>query len=107
MTMVTNLQHFLGENGEVPSDLTPEADALLSFLSLVVEAATIAYDKPVTFASAPCRAIVEGKRCEGQIEAWVYADTNEIGWECLECGEEGVITGWEKTAWDRRDYVRH
>ena len=31
--MVTNIQHFLDDNGEVP-DLPPEAEELLSFLTL-------------------------------------------------------------------------
>lgn len=104
--MLTNLRHFLDENGELP-DLTPEAGELLSFLASVVEAATLAYDLPVTLAGELCRARIKGKLCKGEIETWVYADNNQIGWECLECGNEGIISGWEGTAWDRRDYILH
>jgi hypothetical protein len=106
MAIITNIQHFLDENGEVP-DLPFEAQELLNFLSAIVEAATIAYDRPITLAGIKCRNIIKGKPCSGEIEVWVYAENNEIGWECLDCGEEGVITHWEGTPWDKRNYTRH
>lgn len=106
MTMVTNLRHFLDENGEVP-DLTPEAEVLLAFLGQVVEAATLSYDKPISLAGELCRAVLKGDPCRGEVEVWVYAENNQIGWECLECGDDGVITNWEGTKWDCRDYTCH
>lgn len=45
--MITNIQHFLDENGEIPA-LTPEAEELLNFLGKVVEAATIDYGRPLS-----------------------------------------------------------
>ena len=60
MTMVTNIQHFLDENGEVP-DLPSEAQELLSFLSAIIEAVSIKYDAPVAFADTKCRSVVNGK----------------------------------------------
>lgn len=106
MTLVANLRHFLTENDEIP-DLPPEAKELLQFLGEIVEAASLAYDQPVTLAGEICRAITDGKKCGGEIETWVSAENNSIGWECLECGEDGIISDWEGTTWDRRDYVRH
>ena len=106
MVMVTNIRHFLNENGQVP-DLPLEAQELVNFLSAIIEAATTNYDAPVAFADTRCRTIVNGKPCPGEIEVWVYAEDNQIGWECLECGDEGVISHWEGTLWDKRNYVRH
>ena len=106
MAMITNIRHFLDEDDEVP-DLTPEAHELLDFLAGIVEAATIAYGLPVTFAEVQCRSVIDDERCDGDIEVWVDTDDNRIGWECLDCGEEGVISNWESTAWDRRDHVLH
>ena len=106
MTMITNIQHFLGENGEAP-ELPVEAENLLRFLSAIIEAATIDYARPITFADTNCRLVNNGIRCPGDIEVWVFPENNHIGWECLECGEEGVITNWEGTPWDKRSYVRH
>ena len=106
MTMITNIQHFLNEDGEVP-DMSLEAQELVSFLSAIIEAVSTKYDDPVAFADTKCRTIVNGKACTGDIEVWVYAEDNRIGWECLECGCEGVISDWEGTVWDKRNYTCH
>ena len=106
MALITNIQHFLDENGEVPN-IPQEAQELLVFLSAVIEAASTKYDAPVTFADANCRSVIDGQSCQGEIEVWVYAEDNSIGWECLECGEEGVISNWEGTQWDKRNYTCH
>ena len=106
MAMTTNIQHFMDENGEVP-DLPLEAKELLNFLAAIIEAATIEYERPVTLSEKTCRKIIKGVSCSGEIEVWVNADDNQIGWECLECGDEGIITHWEGTPWDKRNYTRH
>jgi len=104
--MITNICHFLDGNGEVP-DLPIEAQRLLRFLSTIIEAATIAYDEPITVADVTCQNETDGETCAGLIEVWVDAENNEIGWECVECGEEGVVTHWERTRWDKRNYTCH
>ena len=104
--MVTNIQHFLDENGEV-SDIPLEAQELLRFLLAIIEAASTNYDVPVAFADTKCRCVVNGNACDGDIEVWVYAEDNRISWECLECGDEGVISHWEGTHWDKRNYTCH
>ena len=106
MTIVTNIRHFLDETGKLPK-LPAEAKELVKFLADIIESATIAYDRPATLADAKCRKCIKGKPCNGEIEVWVYADTNETGWECLDCAEEGIIAHWEGTPWDLRDYTRH
>ena len=106
MTMITNILHFMGEDGEAP-DLPIEAKELLNFLTAIIEAATIEYERPVTQSSTGCRQVINGKPCPGEIEVWVYAENNQIGWECKKCGDEGVITHWEGTPWDKRIYTRH
>ena len=106
MAIITNLKHFLDKDGNLP-DLTPEALSLFGFLSQIVEAATLAYELPLTLVEDHCNAIVNGDVCKSPIEVWIDFDTHEIGWECLECDHEGMISEWSGTAWDRRDYVRH
>lgn len=106
MALIANIQHFLSESGEVP-ELNPESIELLKFLTAIIESASIAYERPVSFASVNCRTITDGKTCDGEIEVWVDPDSHIIGWECLECAEEGTISNWEGTQWDKRDYVRH
>ena len=105
MTMITNIQHFLDENGEIPT-LTPEAEELLNFLGKVVEAATIDYGRPLSFADTKCRK--PNHECSSnEIEVWVDPESNQIGWECLECGDDGFISDWEQTKWDMRTYQKH
>ncbi|MCK5355030.1 MAG: hypothetical protein KAJ63_07915 [Methyloprofundus sp.] len=104
--MMMNIQHFMDENGEVP-DLPLEAKELLNFLTAIIEAATIEYERPLTLSAITCQKVIKGNHCSGEIEVWVNADNNQIGWECLECGNDGVITHWEGTPWDKRNYTRH
>jgi len=106
MTLITNIQHFLEDNKDVP-DLPFEARELLSYLSSIIEAATMAYDKPLTLTDIKCRGVLSGNPCCGEIAVWVYADDNEIGWECVECDADGVISHWEGSRWDKRSYTRH
>ena len=106
MILSANLRHFLDEDGNVV-DVTPEARQLLDFLGDIVEIATITYGSAMILADTPCRMTINGKRCPGELEVWVYAEDNKIGWECQACGDEGIISGWEGTPWDRRDYVCH
>ena len=106
MAIITNIRHFLDENGEVPN-IPWEAQELLKFLSAIIGAATTNYDAPVAFADTQCRNVISGRPCPGEIEVWVFAEDNRIGWECLECGDEGIISQWEGTQWDKRNYTCH
>jgi hypothetical protein len=106
MALISNLRHFLNEDDSVP-DHNPEAQALLRFLTGIVEAATLAFREPISYADVQCRTVVNDEACDGDIEVWLDPDDNYLGWECLECGEEGSISDWEGTPWDRRDFVVH
>lgn len=106
MVMITNIKHFM-DGDKKAADLPPEAQELLNFLTAIIEAATIGYDQPITLSTAGCRKSINDKTCFGDIEVWVDFDSHHIGWECVECGDEGVITDWEGTPWDKRNYTRH
>jgi hypothetical protein len=43
-------------------------------------------------------------RCGGRIEAFFGRDPEGIVWRCPACGDNGLIHGWEGTAWDRREW---
>ncbi len=104
--MVTNIQHFLDEDGKIPR-LPPEARELFLFLTKVIEVATIHYGQPLALAEMACRRTSEGEDCEGEIEVWILYEDNSIGWECTECRDEGIITNWEGTQWDMRKQIIH
>lgn len=105
--MITDLRHFLNENDEIPDELTSEAKELLQFFGHIVEAATYVYERPTKSAGEVCRSVYNGSSCPGELEVWVSFDNSQIGWECSDCDDEGFISNWEGTQWDRRDYVRH
>ncbi len=39
--------------------------------------------------------------CTGVIRSTLFEDVLEIKWYCLVCGDEGRITEWEGTRWDK------
>jgi len=106
MTIVSDLQHFLDEDGGV-ARMTPEATLFTLFLTQVIESASENYTLPLFFADTECVQAVGKKLCRGEVEVWIYAESNRIGWECVECAATGVISNWEGTQWDKRDYTRH
>ncbi len=106
MVMVTNIQHFLDEDGKIPR-LSPKTKELFLFLTTVIEVATIHYGQPLAFAEIDCRRTSEDMDCEGEIGVWILYEDNSIGWECTECGDEGVISDWEGTQWDMRKQIIH
>ncbi|MCY1719237.1 hypothetical protein OU798_02735 [Prolixibacteraceae bacterium Z1-6] len=91
---LTNFQHFLDENGNIPTDIPKEARELANFLALLIDdASTGDYD-----AEPSIRCIEKG--CEGLIVAFITHDTEEIYWVCPICKTKGYITDWQGTKWD-------
>ncbi|MCP4075193.1 MAG: hypothetical protein GY744_03290 [Gammaproteobacteria bacterium] len=104
MAMITNIQHFM-DGDEVVEDLPTEAQQLLNFLTAIIEAATETYDDTIPAATVcACR---NATNCDGDIVAWVSHEDDRIHWGCTDCDDEGVITDWEGTPWDKRNYTRH
>ena len=106
MTMITNIRHFLDEEGDVP-DLPKEALDLVAYLTSIIEAATMEDECSPELDEVKCRQIVNAKRCPGDVDVILLPESTEIEWQCAVCGEDGVISGWEGTKWDKREYVRH
>jgi hypothetical protein len=51
--------------------------------------------------NVPCRRSHGRTPRLGEIEAWLLEDTQEIAWRCPVCGDNGIISHWEGTHWDR------
>jgi hypothetical protein len=47
-----------------------------------------------------CRRRLGHRACPGMIEHHVWAD-EQITWQCPHCGDSGVISNGQSTAWDR------
>lgn len=93
---ISQMQHFLDEQGNIPKQMPKEARELASFFALVVDATTKTL--PVTLASIDIRCFEKG--CHGSIKSELIK--GEIHWKCSKCPNEGVISHWQKTKWDNR-----
>jgi hypothetical protein len=102
MAYITDLQHFLTNDGRVAPTKGP-AKKLAEFLTLVVAYATAPESARSSAAKVTCMGEPGKKRCRGQIEAEVASDTHAVHWHCPACGNRGTISNWEGTLWDRTE----
>lgn len=61
MTMITNIQHFLDEEGDIP-ELPTEALDLVTYLISIIEVATTDDEGDVELDEIQCRKLVKGRR---------------------------------------------
>ncbi len=104
-TWITNLSHFLAEDGSLAAG---PPGRLGAHFAGIVEAATSGRFGPPAVLEAPCRRRPGRRPCPGPIVASAAGETvggagEGILWECQACGDRGLISGWEGTAWDRRE----
>jgi len=100
-TWITNLRHFLDENGDF-GDFPGPARKLAEHLCSIVKAAT-SYSLEISLPTGiRCRRRPKHKPCQGEINAFLNNDNNTIEWYCPQCGDNGFITDWENTKWDMR-----
>ena len=102
-TWVTDLGHYLDEQGEFPERLPGPALNLALFLAAIVGWVTRHPMNEFDRTNIPCRRSPGRRRCRGEIFARLEVDTKTIAWHCPICGENGFISGWEHTYWDRRE----
>jgi hypothetical protein len=106
MTWVTDLSHFIdARTGQLPTNVPGPARRLMEHQTRIVVAATRAADghKRATEGTEPikCRRRPGHRLCPGVIKHQVWAD-QRIGWRCSSCGDNGIISNWQSTPWDRR-----
>jgi len=106
MLMEINFEEYLDDDG-TPSDMAVRDPILFTFLTTIIETASEYSALPLLSADVTCLRWDDEFPCQGEVEVWIYAEDGRIGWECLECGDEGVIAHWERTPWDRRFLRRY
>ena len=99
-TYVTDLRHFLNEDGSLPG-LPGPVLTLVLFLGSVVAWVTSHLPNRFPMTNVPCRRSPQRRRCFGEIYAVLDDEQKEIRWQCPLCGDNGVIYGWEDSPWDR------
>lgn len=97
---VSDLRHFL----DMPDDVPAPARRMGERLSLIVRAAT-AGDASVSWVSAlTCDRRPGHKSCPGHLALFRSDIPASIQWRCTACGDEGVISGWERSPFDLRHH---
>jgi hypothetical protein len=95
---ISNLTHFLDEQGNIAKEMNKTGREMASFLALIVDTATTNY--------APSKKTTEirclKKKCIGTIDIEVDIVDEFIYWSCNKCTEAGRINDWQKTKWDNR-----
>jgi hypothetical protein len=95
---VSDLRHFL----DLPPDVPGPARRMADHLTLIVRAAT-AGEAGVTWASALTCSRRPGRRpCQGHLALVRTEVPPSIEWRCTSCGDDGIISGWERSPFDLR-----
>ncbi len=105
MSITTNINHFLNDDGEL-ADLNPESRKFVALLTSIIEQASSRCSEHPTFINTPCQSITDNKVCLGDI-ATDITNEDQIIWECVKCGENGLITEWQNTQWNHRKIPLH
>lgn len=103
-TWVTDMRHYLNEIGELPDEMPSPALRIALFQGSVIAwmTGTDSLDGQTSRTNVNCRRNPERRPCPGEILAFLEIKSEAIIWECPLCGDNGRISGWEGTSWDRR-----
>jgi hypothetical protein len=98
---VIDIRHWLGEN--LLEAGLPQLRLKVKKLGEIISYAT-AIEAFIWVDFEPeCWRRPKRKACKGRLEIDLDSDTDQIHWRCLECGDEGVVTGWKGLIWDLSD----
>jgi hypothetical protein len=95
---VSDLRHFL----DMPEDAPVPARRMAEHLSLLVRAATSGAGGQAWVSALPCRRRPGRRPCPGHYALFRTDVPPSIEWRCTDCGDEGVIRGWEGSIFDLR-----
>jgi hypothetical protein len=99
-TFVIDLRHYLDEHGEVAQVASP-AVTLAHFCAAIVGWTSGWPGPDGERTNVFCRRVRSRPPCHGEIYARLDPDGEGIRWRCRACGEQGTISGWRGTRWDR------
>ena len=93
--IVTNIQHFLDEDGKIATQLNDAEIKYIEKLGTMISGVTSAGDY---YGAQKVRCIKP--LCDGLLNYSLNDESLNIEWRCPTCKTSGVITGWEGTFWD-------
>jgi len=106
-TFVTDITHFLDEQGNIPKTLPTPAKKLVEFLGSIV--ADVSKNPRFDYQKVgiQCWSMSHRGCCPGIIEAGIELDNFNIVWYCPKCKDNGVISNWKDTFYDCSDAKCH
>jgi hypothetical protein len=97
------MRHYVDEaTGDLPEVIPERVLSLAMFFGSIVAWVTDHFPEGDWLTNVPCRRSPCRRRCRGEIVAELDHASGHIVWHCPLCGDNGLIQGWEDTAWDRR-----
>lgn len=100
-TWVVDMTHYLDSDGSLAPLPGPALNLALYFGSIVSWMTSIESPEGPEETNVWCRRKPGRQRCLGEIYAWFEPASAAIRWTCPFCGDNGQISGWEGTLWDR------
>ena len=102
-TYVTDIAHYLDEEGEIVAAMPAPARKLASFLVLLIDVATEQQVQGSVFESSiRCRK----RGCKGLVLVVAQSPKDSIQWQCNSCEQNGLINRWQGTKWDNRSRMQ-
>ncbi len=95
-----DLRHFL----DLPDDVPGPARRLAAQLGELVRAATAAEPGPAWISALPCHRRPGHRACPGRMMLVRPDPVAPITFECTDCGDAGVISGWQNSPYDGSDH---
>ena len=101
-TWITDINHYLDDDGELNQDLPNQALSIALHICSIVEWVTVLPYGGLYLTNVACRRSPGRRRCTGTIHAHYSQEDDAIIWYCPICRDKGAIYGWQGTLWDRR-----
>jgi hypothetical protein len=98
-SFVIDIRHYLDADSNL-APLPAPAVAIARFWGSVISWVSRWPGPDGELTNVPCRRSRSRTPCYGDVYARL-APGDRIDWRCRTCGEEGTISGWRGTKWDR------
>ena len=101
-TWISDIRHFLDADGRIPDDLPGPAFRIANYFGSIVKAVTSREEIQTNNTGIKCRRRPGRKSCPGEVLALIDEKNNlVINWQCPMCNDNGIISGWQGTFWDK------
>jgi len=98
-TWITDLTHFLDEEGHIGPTHGPARRLAEHFTAIVELASRFEFVIHPEY-QVRCRRRPGRKPCPGHIESDLNFETEDIMWWCTACDDHGNIRNWKGSKWD-------